>query len=291
MVVDGSAAVSRGQQSFFLAPNGVVLCDGNESGVSPPEFAIAVFAYEFRRNSTPILNRLDLVAARTGRWPIPYFSGPHDRVPTPGLKQDLLVWNRAQRSNPYGPESLRKKAFEDVTDAAPPPRLIHRPKDTPHLTPRFDLAASSNSAFYSTAPVSTRIAATPLTPAKAPPAARKSSRISETATAPEPPPRPKSAKAKSVSPMLLPRSVKDKPQNNLPDNQQEWPADHGGSPDGASVVRSRQSRHTVAESAASEKNHTIRATLATMKIPTTKKAPRTLRAHRCSFRLRNNGKN
>ena len=53
--------------------------------------------------------------------------------------------------------------------------------------------------------------------------------------------------------MLLHHSVKDKTQNNLPGNQQEWTADHGGSSDGASVVRSRQSRHAVAESAASEK--------------------------------------
>ena len=97
-----------------------MLCDGNESGVLPTEFIIDVFVYECRRNSTPSLNRRDLVDSRAGRWPIPYFSGPPDRVPTPGLKQDLLLLRRAQRSDLYGPESLRKKDSDDVTDAVPP---------------------------------------------------------------------------------------------------------------------------------------------------------------------------
>ena len=83
-VIDANRAASQGKQSFFAAPNGVILSDGGEEGVIPPEFIVAVFVREFKQNSRPTLSRLYLDAAKAGRLPIPYYSGPNDSIPIPG---------------------------------------------------------------------------------------------------------------------------------------------------------------------------------------------------------------
>ena len=83
LVIGGNQAIMRGQKSFFGSTNGVVLCDGNQPEAKPSEFFVAVFAIEFPRNADPVISRLDLGASRGGEFPIQYFHGELDDVPTP----------------------------------------------------------------------------------------------------------------------------------------------------------------------------------------------------------------
>ena len=183
----------RGQQSFFEAPIGVILRDGHQPGAIPPEFIVALFDYEFPRNSEPTLSRLDLEADRAGRRPTPYQHGPTDDIPFPGFRNDYVVLNRAQRNMIYGPGSIGTRDKGDLTDSPHPARLAPRAPEVPHLPHRFDHSYGSRPSAQRPTSDSRKHPQLHLEPH-----AEKRPRPSEPSTAPEPPPKPQSATSKSI---------------------------------------------------------------------------------------------